>query len=235
MDFLIRNLEEDQIQSKQLSYSYWKTYRNGKSGNDHYVHGMGQGQMLSLLTRYNLFYSEKDITDIIIKIADSYLVPFDHKHGFVNVCDEATVFEEYPKDQKLTAHVLNGWMYATLGLYDYLEFAKKERVRDGNIEEKQRLYEQSLNTLKAKLKLYNIGFWSLYNLPKSYKNISSIHYQEQHIVLLEALYAITKEEIFNVYGKKFKKQYANMAFRIVAVFVKVFIANLWKYKRLYKN
>lgn len=236
VNFLLEYLGQEQL-AQDIAYAYWKTYKDNTLS-EYYVHGMGQGQLLSMLTRYSLFVSKEASTALnvmLIKISNSYLVPFEDPHGFVNKIGDAIIFEEYPKTQDLTSHVLNGWMYSLIGLHDYLAYAKKMNLEDVFFDKKQGLFRSSVESLVKKLPSYDIGYWSLYNLPKSTKNICSIHYQEQHIVLLAAMYALTNERLFKQYGDKFKKQYSRILNRVLSLFVKVFIANLWKYKRVYKT
>ncbi|WP_190810433.1 D-glucuronyl C5-epimerase family protein [Flagellimonas sp. S3867] len=234
VDFLEVNITTGTILKSNLAYSYWKTY-NENSSKEYYVHGMGQGQILSLLTRYSLNYKNENLPDLILKVSNSYLVDFINKNGFVYVDREHIFLEEYPKSQNLMKHVLNGWIYSILGLYDYLKYVELTGISDPAIEKKRDIYNRTLKTLAIKLKEYDLGFWSLYNLPKSYKNICSIHYQEQHIALLEALYLLTQDEVFKRYSQKFKKQYRNTLFRIYSLFIKVFISNILKYKRIYRR
>lgn len=237
VDFLLDHLKQDSSKKPAVEYAYWETYKDNTL-NEYYVHGMGQGQILSMLTRYALFISKEsnaNVIEFLIKISNSYLIPFNDNHGFVKIEGSSVIFEEYPKNQDVTSHVLNGWMYSLIGLYDYLSFAKKIKIKDDLLHEKETLFDRSIKTLANKLPLYNMGYWSLYNLPKSTKNICSIHYQEQHIVLLQTLFFLSKEEIFKIYSDKFKKQYHSVFCRILSFFIKVFITNIWKYKRIYKR
>lgn len=234
--FLVDNLAIDSISLEdEVSFSFWKTYFSNES-EEYYVHGMGQGQTLSLLTRYSLGNSSLQLETKILEVSNSYLVPFSHPHGFVNVHkDTATFFEEYPKSQDDRKHVLNGWIYSIIGLNDYLNYIDRNKLFDKNYNDKKALYSNSIKTLSKHINNYNAGFWSLYNQPKGLKHITSIHYQEQHIVLLEALAHITSDKLYLKYSRLFKKQYNNIFYRIFALFVKVFLSNLIKHGWIYKR
>lgn len=234
--FLIDNLTLDSVNIEdKINFSFWKTYFNNES-EEYYVHGMGQGQILSLLTRYSLSNTNLDLEKKILEVSNSYLVPFSHAHGFVNTEKDGSVyFEEYPKNQDARKHVLNGWIYSIIGLHDYLNYAENNQHNDKNYNKKRALYTNSIKTLSKNIKHYDVGFWSLYNQPKGLKHITSIHYQEQHIVLLEVLAYITKDKLYLKYSKLFKKQYKNIFYRIFALFVKIFISNLAKHGWIYKR
>lgn len=232
--FLINNLQSGLSNNNNINYLYWKTYIN-IAKDEYFVHGMGQGQILSLLTRYNLSDNKQKLNSIIIKVSNSYLVPFNDNNGFVNKYDNNVIFEEYPKYQNNNPSVLNGWIYSLLGLYDYIQYSQIHSLKDKYLEEKKQLFKDSIKTLQRTIDNYNINFWSLYNQPKKLTNICSIHYQTQHIVLLEALFNNTNIECFKNYSNKFKNQYYNPFFRFFSFFVKLIFGNLIKYKRLYKN
>ena len=234
VDFLSTNLVRDYIEQDNIPYAYWKTYHD-KSLENYYVHGMGQGQLLSLLTRMYLYGGQTELHTLILEVSNSYLVDFQHKNGFVIDEKEVVFLEEYPRSQNLMKHVLNGWIYSALGLSDYISYMEITGYEDKFLNDKKRILKCTIATLETKLPEYNLGFWSLYNLPKSYKNICSIHYQEQHVVLLHALFLVSGNSVFEEYSTKFKAQYRNIFFRFYSLVIKVFIANILKYKRIYKK
>ncbi|MDD7885922.1 D-glucuronyl C5-epimerase family protein [Flavivirga sp. 57AJ16] len=237
INFLLKNLDSDSIyigHNSLLKFLFWKTYVSNDS-DEYYVHGMGQGQILSLLTRYTIKNSSESLEEKIVEVSNSYLVQLNHVHGFVNKQEETNIIlEEYPKNPD-RPHVLNGWIYSLIGLHDYIEYASQKGIQDNLILEKKRTLDKSLKTLERYINEYDIGFWSLYNLPKGLQNICSMHYQEQHIVLLKALGNITNNQRFIDYSDIFQKQYNNVFYRLLALFVKVFISNLIKHKWIYKT
>ncbi len=100
------------------------------------------------------------------------------------------ILEEYP-EEKLNG-VLNGWIYAIYGIYEYWIFEKVREVYNFLLE--------NLNSLKRLLPLYDSGFWSFYNLKKE---IAPLFYHELHIELLNTFYKIFEEDIFLNFSKKF--------------------------------
>lgn len=231
LDFLSEYIVHEKNESKGFSYSFWRTFTDPE--NDfYYVHGMGQGQMLSLFSRYYQKTNKEEFKDLLVNISNSYMVDFNHINGFVNL-EGGTFFEEYPKRQDTDPKVFNGWMYAIIGLHDYLKVATPES--DQKLEKKKDLYHQSVETLLKNLKNYNLCYWTTYCQPKSILNICSIHYQIQHISLLQTLFQLTGEKAFKKYSETLLFQFYNPLFRILSLISKLLISNIFKYGRLYKS
>lgn len=231
LDFLEQNLSYENDDENDFQYSFWKTYTDPEN-EIYYVHGMGQGQMLSLFSRYYQKTKNEEYLKILIQISNSYLVNFDHRNGFVNL-DEGVFFEEYPKKQKTDPKVLNGWMLALIGMHDYLKIADEKK--DVNLNRKRKLFNDSIDTLVKNLKNYNLHFWSTYCQPNSILNICSIHYQMQHISFLNTLYFLTKRKEIKKFSNKLLFQFYNPIFRVLSLLSKILISNIFKYGRLYKS
>jgi len=231
LSFLINHLNSEFDKKNNFNYSFWKTYIDPFK-ETYFVHGMGQGQILSLFSRYWKITKDPKYLDILIKVSKSYLVNFKDPNGFVNK-ENGTFFEEYPNNQKTAAKVLNGWAISIIGLGDYLEVLNK--TLDKKYDEKKKLYNNSVSTLSNTMNNYNIFIWSTYAPPNSVLNICSIHYHIHHIGLLKVLYYRTNNEVFHIYHKKFLRQFYNPIYRLLALFIKLFISNIFKYGRLYKT
>jgi hypothetical protein len=231
IDFIDHNIHTESHQG--ISYSYWEMGFS-HDAKCYFVDGMGQGQLLSILTRYSLNCPSKAKTDLILRISNSFLLDLQHPKGFVLKSDDLVIFEEYSRPLPCK-HVLNGWIYAITGLYDYILFAEITNLTDVYIEEKKLLLINSLSTLEQLLTKYDLGYWSTYQQPKSAINIASIHYQVVHIAQLKALHFMTGNETFLKQSNRFLFQYLNPFYRIIALFNKVIIANFLKHGRLYRK
>ena len=75
------------------------------------------------------------------------------KEGFV-------WYEEYPSLENEPPHVLNGFIFALFGLYDYYKATESEEALE--------LFNQGIKTLKEKINLWDMGFWSRYDLTDIY-------------------------------------------------------------------
>lgn len=140
-----------------------------------WLSALTQGNGISVLVRaYQLTKEES-----FLQVAQHAVRAFerDIRDGGVNtsVGKEGIFFEEvaaYP-----ATHILNGYILALFGLYDYVALTKDEQI--------SRLIECSLKTLHAFIDEFDTGYWSYYDL--HFKHLASHFYHALHITLLEAL------------------------------------------------
>ena len=106
--------------------------------------------------------------------------------------------------------VMNGWVFALFGLYDYvIALGDKGRYAE--------LMELSLNTLERMLPLFDRGFWSMYDLDN---RIASPFYHRLHIAQMQALYQITGKPVFEQYACKWQANDAHFSNRTRAFLIK---------------
>jgi hypothetical protein len=182
-------LAADWLVAQQLPHGSWlstvpmKKYRLEGPWRSAMVQGLG----ISLLTRAALVFDNE--RDKYLECATKALQPF-HKRpadGGVTTYHEAGPFyEEYPCDPP--RHVLNGFVFALWGLYDMV------RIADNN--EAQLLWNNGLATLKAWLPMYDLGYWSLYQLPAKPKNPATVLYHELHVKQLGVMMKIAPDPAF---------------------------------------
>jgi hypothetical protein len=92
-------------------------------------------------------------------------------------------------------HILNGFIWASWGVYDYYLARGDPRA--------QKLFDDAMHTLAANLHAYDVGFWSLYEQSGTWlKMLASPFYHHLHIVQLEILYRLTGENIFKKYASQ---------------------------------
>jgi hypothetical protein len=122
--------------------------------------------------------------------------PFRHDvadNGVTTYHDVGPFYEEYPC--KPPCHVLNGFIYAMWGLRDLAQQVNADA---------RQLWESGLKTLTAWLPRYDLGYWSLYHLPESPRNPTTVAYHRLHINQLEVMYALTSEPIFKEYADRWR-------------------------------
>ena len=96
-------------------------------------------------------------------------------------------FEEYIVSPP--THILNGFMWAAWGVYDYWLATRDDSART--------LFERAVNTLLKNLDRYDLGFWSLYELSGTHlPMVASPFYHQLHIVQLRVMHRLTGEERF---------------------------------------
>lgn len=100
---------------------------------------------------------------------------------------ERIVLEEYPTEPPST--VLNGYIYALFGIYEYYKASGDTQARD--------LLAQCLESLQELLEDYDAGMWSRYDHPSyGYAGWAPVRCHMLHIHQLRVLYEITRNPEF---------------------------------------
>ena len=150
---------------------------------------MAQGEAISLLLRA---YRETNDNEYFIsakKAKDFMLKPIEV--GGTTKYDKDCV---YLYEYTYSALVLNGWIFAAWGLWDYYLATNDKETYD--------VYFRTVKTIKKSLKEFDNGFWSKYDIDK---RIASPFYHDLHIAQLQVMYELTGENIFYEYSEKWKK------------------------------
>ena len=173
---------------------------------------LAQGNGISLLARA---YAETDD----IKFLDAATAAFevfrhDVKDGGVAFTDAQSDLwlEEYIVDPP--THILNGFMWATWGVYDYWLVTRSVEARE--------VFDRSVHTIAANLRSFDTGFWSVYEqsgtiLPM----IASTFYHLLHITQLKVMEMLTGEKIFSEYAIKWQRYVESRGKRSVAKLLKI--------------
>ena len=106
--------------------------------------------------------------------------------------------------------VLNGWIFAFFGLYDFVIITGGEYLE---------VYKLALSSLIKFLPLFDHKYWSMYDLSG---RIASPFYHRLHIAQLEALYMISKNDVVKAFLTKWRKRNKNPFIRIRAFIKKAF-------------
>jgi glycosyltransferase involved in cell wall biosynthesis len=140
-----------------------------------WLSALTQGNVISLLVRAYLHTKDARYLECARRAARSFELDIFDGGVAAPVADTGIFFEEvatYP-----AARILNGYILALFGLFDYLRVTRDESI--------ERLAQRSIDTLHDLLPGYDIGYWSRYDLlhPKP----ASRFYHALHIILLRAL------------------------------------------------
>ncbi|XP_056427580.1 D-glucuronyl C5-epimerase isoform X3 [Hyla sarda] len=162
---------------------------------------MAQGQAISTLVRAYLLTKEQVYLDSALKATAPFKLPSE-KHGvkavFMNKYDW---YEEYPTTP--SSFVLNGFIYALLGLYDLKETAGEKQGKEARL-----LYERGIESLHAMLPLYDTGSGSIYDLRHfmlgTAPNLARWDYHTTHINQLQLLASIDGSPIFRDFVRRWK-------------------------------
>jgi len=208
----------------------WDTWQNFLGPQYSKYSAMTQGQGLSVLSRALKLTDDSRFQQAAEKAFSLFLIGAE-KGGVTCFDADAVFLEEAPSQpaylepacpKSRTAGracpsgrprntVLNGWIFALFGLYDYKLATDEAKVAE--------LFERSLDTLAQHLAGYDSGYWSYYD---SQKRISSHFYHSLHISQLEALSLISENRIFEKYHRRwtdFENKFIN---RTRAFVVKAF-------------
>ncbi|MCK4273140.1 hypothetical protein KAX22_10825 [bacterium] len=147
-----------------------------------WISAMAQGEGISALLRLHLATGD----DRYLSAARAALDPFQKEIGrggvAISVGEEQVFFEEYPSDPP--SHVLNGFVFALWGLYDYALYLKDP--------EADRLFQAGVHTLATWLPGYDLGYWSSYDLfPFQVRFVAHPFYHQLHIAQLEVMFQLT--------------------------------------------
>lgn len=158
---------------------------------DHPYGAMAQGEGASLLIRAYV-YSGNVLFLNRAKSAIDFMLSSVDEGGTTLYERNGTILLEYPHRKA----VLNGWIFAWWGLYDYVLITKDKGKY-------KTLLDNSLQTLERMLPSFSNSYWSIYDLEN---RIASPFYHNLHIAQMQAMYELTGEKIFDHYAKRWRKQ-----------------------------
>ena len=161
---------------------------------DHPYGAMAQGEGTSLLLRAYTHSGNRDYLEAAQKAIDFMLLPLD-KGGTTLYDKDDVVFAEYTH----LPVVMNGWIFAWWGLYDYVLVTHDK----GAYKDKM---DKSVSTLLSYLPRFKSFYWSKYDASGM---MASPFYHNLHIAQMQAMFALTGEEIFGQYAKHWAKQQKN--------------------------
>jgi len=208
-DWLCRNLEENRFGVWVWTHGFDWEYRSLLKAP--WYSGLAQGQGISLLLRAYRDTSEYQYLGAALCAFDAFLKPLDR--GGVTFTDTRgdIWFEEYIVSPP--THILNGFIWALWGVYDYFLATREESARQ--------LCAQACQTLLRNLPRYDLSFWSLYEQSGTrLRMIASPFYHRLHIVQLQIMHRLTGEEVFGEYADKWENYTRNEAKRLCALFYK---------------
>jgi heparosan-N-sulfate-glucuronate 5-epimerase len=118
--------------------------------------------------------------------------------------------EEYPSAKPV--HVLNGYLYALIGLYDFTKIDEAVAEKVG--------FRSLVETLRYKIKDWDVGYWSAYDLGESTSavhNAVTVSYHRLHIAQLKFLGSVTHTPELLDIAKRWETYLANPLYRMRAL------------------
>lgn len=149
---------------------------------------MVQGEGISLLIRAAILTGDNRYDESSNKAKDFMIKPI-NEGGTAEYNGQNVIFYEDTGNPV----ILNGWIFSLWGLFDYCKYNKNNEVED--------IFERSLQTLKKQLSLFDIEYWSKYDVRRK---ISSPFYHKLHIAQLKVMYDLFGDEIYKEYALKWE-------------------------------
>jgi heparosan-N-sulfate-glucuronate 5-epimerase len=140
-----------------------------------WLSALTQGNAISVLVRAFQLTAEDAFLEVARRAVRTFELDIFDGGVSAHIGDGDIFFEEvavYP-----AAHILNGYLLALFGLYDYVTFTKDAQINE--------LIQSSLITLHKLIDRFDTGYWSRYDL--LFGHLASHFYHTLHVTLLEAL------------------------------------------------
>ncbi len=192
-DWLVSNLELNPAGRWVWNHHFDWEYRTPLKAP--WYSALAQGQGVSLLVRAHKHTGKEEYQDAARRAFDSFTERVE-EGGVTFIDDQGNSWFEETIVTPPT-HILNGFLWASWGVYDYHLHTGDQRART--------LFDEAVRTLKANLGSFDTGFWSLYEqagvaLPM----LASSFYHRLHIVQLRVMHKLTQEEIFREYADRWE-------------------------------
>jgi hypothetical protein len=150
-----------------------------------WISAMAQGQGLSLLLRASLLLQRPAYETAAHRAVRAFYHNMNDGGVARTFPDGGLAFEEYTTAEP--SLVLNGMLFAMLGLHDYAEHCDDARARE--------CFAAGLAGVRANLWRYDTGYWNHYDLHRS-RRLTSPDYVRIHVQLLRIFATLAEEEYF---------------------------------------
>lgn len=166
---------------------------------------MAQGEGASLLIRAYIQFQDIKFLEAARKSIDFMLLSV-NDGGTTLYLDEKIYFLEYTNKSV----VLNGWIFSIFGLFDYTKVCSDNKYFE--------ILNKTLITLESTLNIFDLNFWSSYNLDNSI--ITSKFYHDLHISQLVVLHSLFNTKSFETYANRWRNYSKSKLKRIKAFIIK---------------
>ncbi len=179
VDWLVRTIVPISPEAGVWQHSFQIPFSAGLS--PPYASGIAQAQAISLLLRAYQLRADDRYLAVAHQAFGAFLVDIDD--GGVRCIEGGlTWIEEWPS--KPRSHVLNGFMFALLAIYDYKKFFGTDAGTE--------LWVEGLRTLTHNIEFFDSSYGSRYDLLRGL--VVSETYHQLHIKLLRELYQLSGED-----------------------------------------
>lgn len=216
-DWFVNNLRVTQGGIGLWEYKFDFEYHKGLKAP--WRSALAQGQGISVVLRAYLLTKDQKYLQAASKAFKSFEHQIDEPDGVTYIDEKGyTWFEELIFIPP--THVLNGFIWALWGIYDYYLVTQNQKA--------ERLFNEAVRTLQDNIPKYDIGFWSIYHLvPTILKEIASPYYQKLHSIQFDVMYRLTGRKVFKEYADRWENYYSKWYYRYQAICWKVLFKLLY--------
>lgn len=168
-----------------------------------WISGMAQGQALSLLSRSWSLNGDEAFYVCAQRAARVFHVRVEDGGVVSEIEPNLTFYEEVAATPAI--HILNGFLYALVGLYEYEVAWPGDQV--------QVSLQRGLTTGRRVLDRFDSGYWSRYSLMSS-NHIADLHYHRVHIRQLDFLGNVCAVPEFKECAQRWSGYLTNRSARI---------------------
>ena len=205
-DWLIANLEQNAHGLWVWNHHFDWEYRTPLKAP--WYSALSQGQGISLLVRAYRETGDTRYLDSAAQAFGTFQKSIDE--GGVSFTDSQGYLWFEEAIVRPPTHILNGFLWACWGVYDYYLQTGNATVQD--------LFQDAVRTLKDNLCRFDVGYWSLYEQSgTAMQMLASAFYHSLHIVQLRVTYRLTNEPIFARYADKWNEYRNNVLNRNLAL------------------
>ena len=173
-------IKENAVSNYGMVYWYYDyDYGNHKAP---WASAISQGMAISVLVRGYIYFKDEAYLKLAELASETLLKPL-HANGFRYCYDH---FECWLEESNSNSHILNGHIFALLGIYDLYRCTRNERLLN--------LFEKGCQDIKNNISFFELGFSSKYDAIQTYSADNSYH--KIHVVLFDVLSKITKDDFF---------------------------------------
>lgn len=189
-NWLLDNLKVDESGAGAWYYDFNNSVIQKK-----FYSGISQGVGMSALVRAYVILGEEKYLEAAERSYKWMIRPYSQ-----NGClFETGEWKGWIEEDTEGFHILNGHIYAALGLYDLWRVTRNKSVYEA--------FQDALAVLKRQLPRFDVDYFSKYSQrPGAYCNNS---YHLIHVYQLYILNRIMKDDFYLLYAKKFENQYYN--------------------------
>lgn len=174
-----------------------------------WISGMTQGVIASTLCRAYYLTHVDLYKKLCIEAINGMLTPIEY--GGALYRDNYWFWIEEVPDEKPLQHILNGFIYSLLGLYDAYLITNDPKLFQ--------IFQILLLSLKLRIKNYDLVLWSKYDV----SCLANIRYHFIHIVLFYTLYRLTNDDDLKNYSFKWLRSLKNPLIVFIVLLLRVLI------------